>query len=69
MNNRERVRLFMAHLRQTRRAVGLCARCGLVYAQPGQNCDECNRVRRIERSFMVVTTLQVPSTSLHTVST
>lgn len=53
MDSNERCRLFMAHLRQARRALGLCPRCGLCHAPLGHNCDECNRVQRIKREVMV----------------
>jgi predicted amidophosphoribosyltransferase len=49
MDNRERMRLYMAHLRQMRRAKGLCPRCGDPLQFGERNCEECRRVRRIER--------------------
>lgn len=53
MDNRERVRLLMAHLRATRRAHGLCPRCGLSTVRTGDNCDECNATQRVKRDVMV----------------
>jgi len=49
MDTRERVRLYMAALRATRRAKGLCPRCGLARVTAGENCDPCNGVRRVKR--------------------
>lgn len=60
MDNRERMRLYMAHQRQVRRAQRLCPRCGLNPVKPGENCAECNRVRCIKRGGFSVAHL--PST-------
>lgn len=49
MTNRERMRLHMAHIRQQRRAKGLCPRCGLVKVLPGKNCGECNGIVAAKR--------------------
>jgi hypothetical protein len=60
MNNKERMRGYMAHQRAVRRAKGLCPRCGLVKAPRGTNCGECNSVRRIMRGGFPLA--EMPST-------
>jgi hypothetical protein len=53
MDNRERTRLLMAHMRQARRAKGLCVGCGLVKTPAGERCPDCRTARTVkdQRSY------------------
>ena len=52
MDNRERMRLYMAAQRLVRRGKGLCPRCGLRRVPLGRNCTACRRVRALKENVV-----------------
>jgi len=60
MDNRERMRLFMAHLRAARVAKGLCYRCGGPREDEHKACRICRLKRSETRGKMALTGIAEP---------